>query len=116
MTGSHALAAGGTFGRAVWVIAHSAINCPVTWDFPFADSKVAILPDFDPISKLNDHADDKCLFSSAMAVHCLLQECCGECLRPTRRSSNRLLVEIVMFFSYRDTQTRRSTGGGTPNR
>ena len=88
------------------------------WDFPFADSRVAILPDSGPISKPKDHADDKCLFLSAKSVHFLLQECCGGRLRTTRRSSNRLLVEIVMFFAYRNrgTQTRRSNGGGTPNR
>ena len=88
------------------------------WDFPFADSKVAILLDFGPISRPKDHADDKCLFLSAKSVHFLLQECCGGRLRTKRRSSNRLLVEIVMFVAYRDrdTQTRRSNGGGTPTR
>ena len=86
------------------------------WDFPFADSKVAILADFGPISKPKDHADDNCLFLSAMAVHSLLQECCGGRLRTKRRSSKHLLSEIVMFIAYRDTQPRCTNGGGTPNR
>ena len=89
---------------------------PLNWDFPFADSKVTIVPDFGPISKPKDHADDKCLFLSAKSIHFLLQECCGGRLRTKRRSSNRLLVEIVMFFAYRDTQPRCTNGGGTPNR
>jgi len=51
-----------------------------------------------------------------MAVHSLLQECCGGRLRTKRRSSKHLLSEIVMFIAYRDTQPRCTNGGGTPNR
>jgi len=96
----------------------SIASRPLDRDIPFAASKAAIVPKFGPISQPKDHADDKCLFLSAKSVHFLSQECCGECLRTTQRSSKRLLVEIVMFFAYRDrdTQTRRSNGGGTPNR
>ncbi len=58
------------------------------------------------------------MFLSAKAVQVLLHECYGGRLRTTRRISNRLPVEIVMFFACRDrdTQTRRSNGGGTPSR
>ena len=87
-----------------------------TRDIPFADSKVAIVPKFGPISRPKDHAGDKCLFLSAKSVHFLSPECCGGRLRTTQRSSNRLLVEIVMFFAYRDIQPRCLSGGGTPNR
>ncbi len=49
---------------------HCFLQCPLSpiasrWDFPFADSKVAILPDFGPISKPNDHADGNCLCLNA---------------------------------------------------
>ncbi len=49
-------------------------------------------------------------------AHCLLQELLRGRLRTTRRSSNRLLVEIVMFFAYRDTQIRRQDCDSLPFR
>jgi len=42
------------------------------------------------------------LVSSAKSVHFLMQECGGGRLCTKRRSSNRLLIEIVMFSTYRD--------------
>ncbi len=86
------------------------------WDFPFADSRVAILPDSGPISKPKDHADDNCLCLNAKSEPFPLARVLRGRLPAPWRSSNCLLAEIVMFFAYRDTQPRCTNGGGTPNR
>ncbi|MCZ6651782.1 MAG: ADP-ribosylglycohydrolase family protein, partial [Planctomycetota bacterium] len=52
------------------------------WDFPFDDSRVAILPGSGPISKPKDHADDNCLAlghdgSRLTHGHIRSQVCCA---------------------------------------
>jgi hypothetical protein len=86
------------------------------WDFPFADFKVTILPDFGPISKPKDHANDNCLCLNAKSDPFPLARVLRGRLSAPWRSSNCLLSEIVMFFAYRVTQPRCTNGGGTPNR
>jgi len=58
-----------------------------------------------PISRQEDHADDKCLFVSAKSGYYLLQKCHGRRFRTTRHSSNGLLSEIVKVFVYRNRDT-----------
>jgi len=68
-------------------------------DYPFAASEAAILPDLGPISRASEHSDENAGVRTQKPAPSSSKESCGGRLCVTRRSTNRPLVRIVMFFA-----------------
>ncbi len=93
-------------------------GAPLNQDFPFAASEVAILTDYGPIPKPNDHAADNVAVWTLASSHSRSTEGCGRRLPTTRRSTNQPLAGSVMFLAlsrYSTTLQQRRRYTKPPN-